>query len=88
MKLKELKKLNPKWWSRETMNFFKTKVIRYDEKTGYMITSETDPAGVTKYTIRLGHDDGRISNVSEFHFYADLDDAIHEYVKLKRGETC
>ena len=73
------------WFSKSTMRFFKTKLPRtaYQGPAGTMfVTSETDWSDVTRYSVRVQREDGRIETVGEFHSYSARADAIAEIKRL------
>lgn len=61
------------WFDADTMRFFKTKLPEngYELSTGgvYFVTRETNPSGVSAYTVRRQLHNGDIKTVGEFHKY-------------------
>jgi hypothetical protein len=65
-----------KWFDKSTMRFFRSVILPtvYNEK--YFITSETDPYGIKRYSIREAIDGGKdICTVGAFHSYVSVEDA-------------
>lgn len=57
------------WFKRSTMAFFKTKIVSPVLHGCYFITRETNPSGVTKFSIRKANERGEISTLGQFHSY-------------------
>ncbi len=60
------------WFDAATMRFFKTKLpqIAYESEAGiHFVTRETDPGGVSTYSVRRQLPNGEIKTVGEFHSY-------------------
>ena len=60
------------WFDEGTMRFFKTKLPEngYELASGwYFITRETNPSGISRYSVRRLDDAGDIRTVGEFHSY-------------------
>jgi len=79
MTLAEFKKLNAEkglhWFSEGTMSFFQSK-IEYWNDSGWFITSEVDPSGTKKFSVRSADfETGQVSTVGKFHSYDDLNEA-------------
>lgn len=76
------------WFDRGTMRFFKTKLPRngFDGNAGVLfITRETNPSGVTRFSVRRQMYDGRIDTVGEFHSFLTYGDAKDEVVRLMKA---
>lgn len=72
------------WFSKDTMNFFKTKIAAEPNSKNYFITSEHSGDGKRKYTIR--HFDeftSKVRTVGEFMKYPTLEEAKRERSILK-----
>lgn len=63
------------WFSPDAMRFFKTKVHPTVYLGCYFITRETEPSGLSAYSVRQSHEDGSISTVGEFFAYATKEEA-------------
>lgn len=58
------------WFDADTMRFFKTKLpdLAYETPAGVLfLTRETNPRGLTAYTVRRQVVNGDIETVGEFH---------------------
>lgn len=89
MTLQEFMRLNKSkgmcWFEYETMKFFKTKVLDWDDDTGYFITSELGPVEgeKRKYTIRKGNlETGAVRTVGGFQEFDTIHEARKEFNKL------
>lgn len=86
----EIKKKNQEighhWFSKDTMKFFKTKIPNDALKKGdyaYFITSETNPSGETKYSIRKANlKTGVIDTEGEFFKFKSEEEAKNEMYKI------
>ena len=84
----EIRKANKEignyFFSPSTMAFFKSK-IETDVLYGkFFITSEINPSGQKRYTIREANTEGEINTIGEFHsfrFLHDAEDALKLYVE-------
>ena len=64
------------WFSKETMAWFKSKVLPTVYRGKYFITSEVDPRGIKRFTIREAVNGGEeIKTVGNYHSYIDADSA-------------
>lgn len=63
------------YFSKDTMRFFKTRVLDGVHGGRYFVTSEKGPSGVRAYTVRKADDDGTISTVGEFQAYSTASEA-------------
>jgi hypothetical protein len=64
------------WFSKDTMSFFKTVVLPTVYHDKYFITSEVDPRGVKRYSIREAVGGGEeIKTVGNFHSFIDASSA-------------
>ena len=60
------------WFDADSMRFFGTKLpeIAYESEAGvHFITRETDPSGVSAYSVRRQLPNGDIETVGKFHSY-------------------
>lgn len=73
------------WFDRETMSFFKTKLPAAGLHAGlhgnFFITSEVNPSGDRRYTVRLQSEKGDISSPLGFHCFDTLAEARDEMFK-------
>lgn len=64
------------WFDRDTMAFFKSKIVSGvltgPEGHRYFISRETNPAGLTMFSIRKSDDTGAIETVGEFHSHPTI----------------
>jgi hypothetical protein len=62
------------WFDAASMRFFKTRLPENGVELScggiYFVTRETNPSGVSAYTVRRQLHDGSIKTVGEFHAYA------------------
>ena len=64
------------FFSRDTMKWFKSKVLPTVYRGKYFITSEVNPHGVKRYTIREAINGGsNIKTVGAFHSFIDAESA-------------
>lgn len=92
MRLDEFKALNKAkgyyWFSKDTMRFFKSRVVSFDIVTGYFISSERNGDLPRCYTIRKANfETGNVESVSEFQAYPTLQRVKTAYKRLLRGEN-
>lgn len=61
------------WFDKDTLRFFKSKLpaSAYELRTGgiYFVTRETNPSGVSAYSVRRQTVAGDIATVGDFHSY-------------------
>lgn len=77
------------WFDAATMRFFKTRLPRvaYATNAGILfITSEVNPSGVKRYSIRRQGVDGDINTVGEFHGYISRQAAEADIKRLHAGQ--
>lgn len=75
----EVKKANKEsgqyWFDPDAMRFFGSKIETDIIHDRYFITSEVNPSGTKKYTIREVKDNASIDTVGPFHHYESVDAA-------------
>jgi len=85
----EIKKANAlaggKWFSPDTMHFFRSHILPYVYGGRYFITSEQPPYGDRVYSIRVAQEDGSIDNVGKFGAYASAKEAQRAVYELVNG---
>jgi hypothetical protein len=75
------------WFEPASMRFFKTKLpaIAYETAAGLLfITSEVNPSGEKRYSIRRQEADGNINTVGEFHSFGSRATALAEVNRLHK----
>jgi hypothetical protein len=79
------------WFEPASMRFFKTKLpaIAYETAAGLLfITSEVNPSGEKRYSIRRQTVSGDIKTVGPFHFYPTRAAAAAEIKRIhQQGES-
>jgi hypothetical protein len=63
------RKKGDKWFDDSSMRFFTTVIVSGVIKGKYFITSEVNPSGVKKYSVRMAESDGKVITVGRFHSY-------------------
>lgn len=63
------------WFSRKTMQFFKSRIESTLYKNGCFVTSEEPPYGARRYSVRRAMADGSIETVGDFMAYRHVEDA-------------
>ena len=78
------------WFDRDTLRFFKSKLptSAYETDAGVLFVSrETNPSGITAFTVRRQMVDGDIKTVGEFHHFPTAADARAQIKRLHLGTT-
>lgn len=73
------------WFDKGAMRWFKTRLPRvaYQGAAGTLfVTSETNPSGQTRFSVRVQKQNGDIDTVGEFHSFATRADAVAEIKRL------
>jgi hypothetical protein len=71
------------FFDKRTISFFKSKVLPTVYGGKYFITSEVDPAGVKRYTVREALNGGKlIRHVGDFHAYTTKKQAVRAIREL------
>jgi hypothetical protein len=73
------------WFDAGAIRFFKTRLpkIAYETNAGLLfITSEVNPSGDKRYSVRRQAVSGDIKTVGEFHLYKTRDAALAEIKRL------
>jgi hypothetical protein len=81
---------NGYWFEPATIRFFKTKLPAqaYATNAGLLfITSEVNPCGEKRYSVRRQKVTGDIETVGPFHFYPTRQAALAEIKRLHAGAT-
>lgn len=91
MTLYEFEILNEKkgfhFFKPDTMRFFKSKILDFDYKTGFFLTSEKGPNGVRAYTLRQANfETGNVESVSAFQEYKTIGRAKTAFKNAVKGE--
>lgn len=76
---------NGHWFDQGAIRYFETKLPRvaYSTDAGLLfVTSETDPSGNTRFSIRRQLVSGDIKTVGEFHSFHSRADALAEIKRL------
>jgi hypothetical protein len=72
------------WFDKNTMRFFNSYIMAWDEKTGYFISSEKPPFDhIRRYTIRkANYKTGNVETISDYMQYDSLSKAKTALRKL------
>lgn len=76
------------WFNLSTVRFFKTKLPAkaYETDAGVLfVTRETNPSGITAFSVRRQRVNGEISTVGEFHHFPTAAAARSEIKRLHLG---
>lgn len=71
------------FFDRDTMRFFKSRIVSNLYGGRYFITSEQGPHGPRKFTIREAHENGDVTTASSFMQYSDIQDAREDAHAMK-----
>lgn len=80
---------NGHWFDAASMKFFNTKTpaSAYETKLGVLfVTSEVDPSGNKRYSVRRQHVSGEISTIGDFHHFPTAAAARAEIKRLDNLE--
>ena len=74
------------WFRKDTMRFWKTRVLTWDCVSGYFITSERGLNASRMYTIRQADfETGQVNTIGEFQAYDTSGKAKTALKRLQRG---
>ena len=62
------------FFTKKTMQFFKSKIVTGVLHGRYFITSEVNPSNVKRYTLRKALDSGKIETVGKFHAFSTIEE--------------
>jgi len=74
------------FFSRNTMRFFKSRILPGVYNGRYFVTSERGPFGPRMYTVRRANDDGSVQTHGEFMRYRDSRSARRAAISLTGQE--
>jgi hypothetical protein len=74
------------FFDKDTMRFFRSRILDYDPITGYFITSEKGPSNSRAYTLRKADfSSGDVDTIGQFQEYSTITRARTAFKRKLRG---